>query len=93
MPPWFSTLLTIASHHPSRCADCGALLEEYDDDTISLAIVVLSTFVHRDPELAAPLLLEMLQVVGRWVAVWLNTWYPELVDSDGIIPRVLDPVC
>ena len=48
-----------------RCTDCGVLLEEYDDDTISLAIVVLSTLVHRDPELAAPLLLEMLQVVAR----------------------------
>lgn len=49
-----------------RCLDCGAILEECDDNTVSLAIVVLSTFIHRDPELAAPMLLEMLQVVGRY---------------------------
>ncbi|XP_041469783.1 protein unc-79 homolog [Lytechinus variegatus] len=67
----------------TKCTDCGALLEEYDDDTISLAIVVLSTFVHRDPELAAPLLLEMLQVVGRVASA---TFYPWQSESIGCPP-------
>ncbi|XP_038630854.1 protein unc-79 homolog isoform X2 [Scyliorhinus canicula] len=48
-----------------RCLDCGAVLEEYDEDTLGLAIVVLSTFTHLSPDLAAPLLLHVLQSVGR----------------------------
>uniref|UniRef100_A0A4W3HGP9 Unc-79 homolog, NALCN channel complex subunit n=1 Tax=Callorhinchus milii TaxID=7868 RepID=A0A4W3HGP9_CALMI len=48
-----------------RCHDCGAVLEEYDEETLGLAIVVLSTFTHLSPDLAAPLLLDILQSVGR----------------------------
>lgn len=56
--------------HPSlcflcRCHDCGAILEEYDEETLGLAIVVLSTFIHLSPDLAAPLLLDIMQSVGR----------------------------
>lgn len=48
-----------------RCHDCGAILEEYDEETLGLAIVVLSTFIHLSPDLAAPLLLDIMQSVGR----------------------------
>ena len=48
-----------------RCHDCGAVLEEYDEETLGLAIVVLSTFIHLSPDLAAPLLLDIMQSVGR----------------------------
>ncbi|PIK34598.1 hypothetical protein BSL78_28574 [Apostichopus japonicus] len=67
----------------TKCLDCGAILEECDDNTISLAIVVLSTFIHRDPELAAPMLLEMLQVVGRIASATFYTWQ---TDSSGHPP-------
>lgn len=50
---------------PFRCHDCGAILEEYDEETLGLAIVVLSTFIHLSPDLAAPLLLDIMQSVGR----------------------------
>lgn len=50
---------------PRRCHDCGAILEEYDEETLGLAIVVLSTFIHLSPDLAAPLLLDIMQSVGR----------------------------
>ncbi|KAL2095492.1 hypothetical protein ACEWY4_010211 [Coilia grayii] len=49
-----------------RCRDCGAVLEEYDEDTLGLAVVVLSMFIHLSPDLAAPLLLEILQSVSRY---------------------------
>uniref|UniRef100_A0A8C4PWE9 Unc-79 homolog, NALCN channel complex subunit n=1 Tax=Eptatretus burgeri TaxID=7764 RepID=A0A8C4PWE9_EPTBU len=49
-----------------RCHDCGAVLEEYDEETLSLAIVVLSTFVHLSSGIAAPILLDLLQSVGRY---------------------------
>ncbi|XP_043930510.1 protein unc-79 homolog [Protopterus annectens] len=48
-----------------KCHDCGAILEEYDEETLGLAIVVLSTFIHLSPDLAAPLLLDIIQSVGR----------------------------
>ncbi|XP_065123354.1 protein unc-79 homolog isoform X3 [Paramisgurnus dabryanus] len=48
-----------------RCRDCGAVLEEYDEETLALAVVVLSMFIHLSPDLAAPLLLEIMQSVGR----------------------------
>ncbi|XP_062325282.1 protein unc-79 homolog isoform X3 [Osmerus eperlanus] len=48
-----------------RCRDCGAVLEEYDEETLGLAVVVLSMFVHLSPEMAAPLLLDIVQSVGR----------------------------
>ncbi|XP_022099411.1 protein unc-79 homolog isoform X2 [Acanthaster planci] len=65
----------------TKCTDCGVLLEEYDDDTVSLAIVVLSALVHRDPELAAPLLLEMLQVVARIASGIFSPWQAESIGS------------
>ncbi|XP_063295117.1 protein unc-79 homolog isoform X7 [Pelobates fuscus] len=48
-----------------KCHDCGAILEEYDEETLGLAIVVLLTFIHLSPDLAAPLLLDIMQSVGR----------------------------
>ncbi|XP_036397727.1 protein unc-79 homolog isoform X7 [Megalops cyprinoides] len=48
-----------------RCRDCGAVLEEYDEETLGLAVVVLSMFIHLSPDLAAPLLLDIMQSVGR----------------------------
>lgn len=49
-----------------RCRDCGAVLEEYDEETLALAVVVLSMFTHLSPDLAAPLLLDIMQSVGRY---------------------------
>ncbi|MGH0150872.1 UNVERIFIED_CONTAM: hypothetical protein FKN15_018982 [Acipenser sinensis] len=48
-----------------RCHDCGAVLEEYDEESLGLAVVVLSMFIHLSPDLAAPLLLDIMQSVGR----------------------------
>jgi len=50
-----------------RCPTCHAVLESYDDETVSLCIVCLATFIHREPALAAPLLLDMLHAVARSV--------------------------
>ncbi len=48
-----------------RCPDCNAVLEQYDEETISLCVVCMATFIHREPALAAPLLLDMLQAAAR----------------------------
>uniref|UniRef100_A0A3Q3EX62 Unc-79 homolog, NALCN channel complex subunit n=1 Tax=Kryptolebias marmoratus TaxID=37003 RepID=A0A3Q3EX62_KRYMA len=48
-----------------RCRDCAAVLEEYDEETLALAVIVLSMFIHLSPDLAAPMLLDIMQSVGR----------------------------
>ncbi|KAK3579716.1 hypothetical protein CHS0354_000200 [Potamilus streckersoni] len=57
-----------------RCTECNAVLEQYDDDTIGLCIVVLSTFIHREPSLATPMLLEILLSVSRIASCSPYTW-------------------
>ncbi|ESO85360.1 hypothetical protein LOTGIDRAFT_154853 [Lottia gigantea] len=66
-----------------RCTECGAVLELYDDDTIGLCIVVLTTFIHREPELATPMLLPILQCVSRIAASNQYSWQAE---SNMIMP-------
>ena len=48
-----------------KCSKCGARTEIYSHPELSLCLVVLNTLVHRDPELAAPLLPEIFLVVSR----------------------------
>ncbi|KAG0432726.1 hypothetical protein HPB47_020594, partial [Ixodes persulcatus] len=55
---------------PDRCPECAVALEQYSDEELGLCVVLLATFVHRQPSLAAPLLPEILRVVARhrgWV--------------------------
>ncbi|KRX27003.1 Uncoordinated protein 79 [Trichinella nelsoni] len=58
----------------ARCFHCNAILEICDEDTISLGIVCLSTFVHRDPSMAAPQLLSMLTAVSKIAAHTFHPW-------------------
>ena len=48
-----------------RCSECNLVLEQYDDETVGLCVTVLATFIHREPTLATPMLLNMLQCVSR----------------------------
>lgn len=49
-----------------RCSDCGTRKEEYSDDEIGLCIVLLGTFVHRAPSVAACLLPEILTILAKY---------------------------
>ncbi|XP_035227755.1 protein unc-79 homolog isoform X3 [Stegodyphus dumicola] len=60
-----------------RCTECGAVLEEYSDEEIGLCIVILSTFVHREAAMAAPLLPNMLRVVARIASSPSYPWQTE----------------
>lgn len=62
-----------------RCPQCHAILEKYDDDTISLAIVCMSCFIHREPVLAAPLLFDMLNAASRIAAGIHYSWQNEML--------------
>ncbi|KAK7103573.1 protein unc-79 homolog isoform X3 [Littorina saxatilis] len=66
-----------------RCSECNLVLEQYDDETIGLCITVLATFIHREPTLATPMLLNMLQCVSRIASSNQYSWQAE---SNVIIP-------
>lgn len=48
-----------------RCSECGAALEEYNDEEIGIMIIILNTFIHREPALAAAFLPEILTTVSK----------------------------
>lgn len=48
-----------------RCMECGALIETYTDEEMGLFVVILGTFIHREPALAAPYLPDILQIVSK----------------------------
>lgn len=50
-----------------RCSECGAALEEYNDEEIGIMIIILNTFIHREPALAAAFLPEILTTVSKYV--------------------------
>ncbi|WAR19666.1 UNC79-like protein [Mya arenaria] len=66
-----------------RCGDCNAILEQYDDETIGMCVVVLATYIHREPSLATPMLLESLIAVSRIASSSPYTWQME---TNVIIP-------
>lgn len=60
-----------------RCSQCNTPLELYDEDTIGLGVVCLSTFVHREPSLAAPYLLKILTAVAKVANYVYYPWQSE----------------
>uniref|UniRef100_A0A1A9X1K3 Protein unc-79 homolog n=1 Tax=Glossina brevipalpis TaxID=37001 RepID=A0A1A9X1K3_9MUSC len=60
-----------------RCAECGALIEEYTDEEIGLLIVILGTFIHREPAMAAPFLPEILTITAKISSTSTFAWQGE----------------
>ncbi|XP_028896762.2 protein unc-79 homolog isoform X4 [Zeugodacus cucurbitae] len=60
-----------------RCTDCGALIEEYTDEDIGILIVILGTFIHREPAMAAPFLPEILTITSRICLTSTHSWQGE----------------
>lgn len=42
------------------------MLEEYSDEEIGIMVIILGTFIHREPALAAPFLPEILSTVTKF---------------------------
>lgn len=55
--PWFKLLI------PG--GECGTAVEQYSDEELGLCVIVLATFVHREPAAAAPMLPALLHNVTR----------------------------
>ncbi|CAH8491851.1 unnamed protein product [Heterobilharzia americana] len=77
MPNLTSAAITFALT-TERCPWCQCILEHYDENTLGLGILCLSTFVHREPSLAAPYLRDMLLTTARLASTYFYSWQPEL---------------
>ncbi|XP_049954031.1 protein unc-79 homolog [Schistocerca serialis cubense] len=66
-----------------RCSECGLVKEEYSDEEMGLCIIILGTFIHREPALAAPLLPEILSIVSK---IALNATYPWQAETNIYLP-------
>ncbi|XP_063244249.1 protein unc-79 homolog [Bacillus rossius redtenbacheri] len=66
-----------------RCSECGTIKEEYSDEELALCIIVLGTFIHREPVLAAPMLPDILSSVAR---IALNASYPWQNETNIYLP-------
>ncbi|XP_063897026.1 protein unc-79 homolog [Helicoverpa armigera] len=60
-----------------RCAECGTAVEQYSDEELGLCIIVLATFVHREPAAAAGMLPALLHNVSRVVQLGNYSWQAE----------------
>ncbi|UJR25060.1 hypothetical protein I4U23_006420 [Adineta vaga] len=57
-----------------KCDKCGQAIEYYSEECIGHCIIVCETLVHREPAIAAPLLMDMIETVGRVAASHIYTW-------------------
>lgn len=74
MTSTMASVLATAMLSTERCPWCQTVLETHDETTIGLGLICLATFVHREPGLAAPFLIDMLMVAARIATTTLYTW-------------------
>lgn len=60
-----------------KCSNCGAILEEFSEDEIGMSIVILGTYIHREPGLSAPLLPQILKLVAKFTRYYPYSWEQE----------------
>ncbi|CAH2094993.1 unnamed protein product [Euphydryas editha] len=60
-----------------RCGECGGAIEQYSDEELGLCVIVLATFVRREPAAAAALLPALLHSVTRVVQLGSYSWQAE----------------
>ncbi|XP_063378165.1 protein unc-79 homolog [Cydia fagiglandana] len=60
-----------------RCAECGTAVEQYSDEELGLCVIILATFVHREPCAAAAMLPSLLHNVSRVVQLGNYAWQTE----------------
>ncbi|XP_037086283.1 protein unc-79 homolog [Pollicipes pollicipes] len=73
-----------------RCPQCGQVREDYTEEELGLCVVVLATFVHREPSLAACMLPDMLRAVSTLAG---RQRYPWQSESSYSLPGSVNSVC
>uniref|UniRef100_A0A1I7SQ44 Uncoordinated protein 79 n=2 Tax=Bursaphelenchus xylophilus TaxID=6326 RepID=A0A1I7SQ44_BURXY len=56
------------------CTYCNAPIETFDEETISLCLISLSTFLHRESSMAAPLLFRIFKTVTNFIHYPMYPW-------------------
>ncbi|VDN10444.1 unnamed protein product [Dibothriocephalus latus] len=70
--------IATAALSTERCPWCQGVLESHDEATIGLGIACLATFVHREPSMAAPYLIDMLSTASRIATSTPYSWQKSL---------------
>ncbi|KAL7061758.1 hypothetical protein AAHC03_0811 [Spirometra sp. Aus1] len=73
-----ASVIATAALSTERCPWCQGVLESHDEATIGLGIACLATFVHREPSMAAPYLIDMLMVASRIATSTPYSWQKSL---------------
>uniref|UniRef100_A0A8R1IIT9 Protein unc-79 homolog n=1 Tax=Caenorhabditis japonica TaxID=281687 RepID=A0A8R1IIT9_CAEJA len=58
-----------------RCGHCNEPIETFDEETMSLCLIALETFLHREPAMAAPILFKILYAVTRLIDTPMYPWH------------------
>ncbi|KAK6744197.1 hypothetical protein RB195_011102 [Necator americanus] len=69
-------------HVELRCDHCNECLTSFDEETISLCLIAVETFLHREPVMAAPILFSLLHTVTRLIDHPIYPWH----DSEMFVP-------
>ncbi|KAL4003430.1 Cation-channel complex subunit UNC-79 family protein [Acanthocheilonema viteae] len=72
---WKTTNNVIMDKRAYRCGYCNELLGNFDEETLSLCMIALETFVHREPVMAAPLLFRIISTVTRLIERPFYPWH------------------
>ncbi|CAD5216887.1 unnamed protein product [Bursaphelenchus okinawaensis] len=56
------------------CTYCNTPIETFDEETISLCLIALSTFLHRESSMAAPLLYRIIKTVTTFIHYPMYPW-------------------
>ncbi|KAJ1358034.1 hypothetical protein KIN20_016338 [Parelaphostrongylus tenuis] len=65
-----------------RCDYCNECLTSFDEETISLCLIAVETFLHREPAMAAPILFSLLHTVTRLIDHPIYPWH----DTEMFVP-------
>ncbi|VDN58014.1 unnamed protein product, partial [Dracunculus medinensis] len=58
-----------------RCGYCNGILENVDEESLSLCFIAIETFVHREPTMAAPLLFRIIDAVTKLIDKAVYPWH------------------
>lgn len=48
-----------------RCSKCNAPFETFSEEELGMCVIILSTFIHREPALVASMLPEILRLNSK----------------------------
>ena len=60
-----------------RCPNCSNVMQAFSEEELGMSIVILGTFIHREPALAAPILPDVLKLIARFAFYHPYSWQSE----------------